>query len=236
MHALEIEKLNVRYGKVAGTRDLSLKLGAGHTLALIGANGAGKSSTLRAVMGLAPYESGKITSFGRRLTGIDPADVVGLGIAFSPEGRRVFSGLTVGENLRLGAYSRPSGEVRDRLEKIYDCFPRLRERTKQRAESLSGGEQQMLAIGRALMSSPAVLLLDEPSLGLAPIVVESIGDILAGIQKDEGLSVVLAEQNANWALEIASDVVVLELGTVVLEGRVDEVKKDDRVMRAFVGI
>jgi branched-chain amino acid transport system ATP-binding protein len=236
MHALEIEKLNVRYGKVVGTRDLSLKLDAGHTLALIGANGAGKSSTLRAVMGLAPYESGTITSFGRRLTGIDPAEVVGLGIAFSPEGRRVFSGLTVGENLRLGGYSRPGGEVRDRLEKIYGYFPRLKERTKQRAESLSGGEQQMLAIGRALMSSPAVLLLDEPSLGLAPIVVESIGDILAGIQKDEGLSVVLAEQNANWALEIASDVVVLELGTVVLEGRVDEVKKDDRVMRAFVGI
>jgi branched-chain amino acid transport system ATP-binding protein len=236
MHALEIENLNVRYGKVIGTRDLSLTLPQRSTLALIGANGAGKSSTLRAIMGLAPYESGTISSFGQNLTGIDPAKVVHLGVGFSPEGRRVFSGLTVGENLRLGGYSRPRVEVRNRLDQIYGYFPRLRERSKQRAESLSGGEQQMLAIGRALMSRPAVLLLDEPSLGLAPIVVEAIGDILADIQKSEGLSVVLAEQNANWAVEIASHVVVLELGSVALQGRVEDVRKDDRILRAFIGV
>jgi branched-chain amino acid transport system ATP-binding protein len=236
MHALEIENLNVRYGKVIGTRDVSFSLGKGNTLALIGANGAGKSSILRAIMGLAGYETGKISSFGKNLTGIDPAKIVHLRIGFSPEGRRVFSGLTVGENLRLGAYSRPRKEINDRLEQIYGYFPRLKERIKQRAESLSGGEQQMLAIGRALMSKPMVLLLDEPSLGLAPIIVEAIGNILADIQRTEQLSVILAEQNANWALSISSHVVVLELGSIALEGRAEEVRKDARIQRAFIGV
>jgi branched-chain amino acid transport system ATP-binding protein len=236
MHALEIENLSVRYGKVIGTNDISFILGKGNTLALIGANGAGKSSTLRAIMGLAAYETGTISSFGSNLTGIDPAKIVHFRIAFSPEGRRVFSGLTVGENLRLGAYSRPRREINVRLEQIYGYFPRLKERIKQRAESLSGGEQQMLAIGRALMSKPSVLLLDEPSLGLAPIIVEAIGNILGEIQRSEQLSVILAEQNANWALSIASHVVVLELGSVVLEGKAEEVRKDERIKRAFIGI
>ena len=236
MHALEVNNLNVRYGRVIGTTDVSFTVGKGSTLALIGANGAGKSSTLRAIMGLAPYEAGTISSFGQALTGIDPAEIVRLRIAFSPEGRRVFAGLTVQENLRLGAYTRPRGEIGGRLDQIYGYFPRLKQRVKQRAESLSGGEQQMLAIGRALMSKPRVLLLDEPSLGLAPIIVESIGKILADIQRTEHLSVILAEQNANWALSIASYVVVLELGRIAIEGKAEDLRKDDQIRRAFIGI
>lgn len=236
MHALEVENLNVRYGKIIGTRNVSFTLDAGNTLALIGANGAGKSSTLRAIMGLAPYQTGRISTFDQNITGLDPAQIVYRRIALSPEGRRVFVGLTVGENLRIGAYSQPRGEISARLDRIYGYFPRLKERVGQRAESLSGGEQQMLAIGRALMSRPNVLLLDEPSLGLAPIIVESIGGIIAEIQRSERLSVILAEQNANWALGIASHVVVLELGSVALQGRAEDAKKDDAIKRAFIGI
>jgi branched-chain amino acid transport system ATP-binding protein len=236
MPLLTLNNLNVRYGQIAGTNDLSFELEQGEILALVGSNGAGKSSTLKAILGIASYRSGQILWQGEDLKGRRPSEIVRKGIGFSPEGRRVFPGLTVFENLNVGAYSRPKGELAERIEQIYDYFPRLRERSSQRASSLSGGEQQMLAIGRALMSRPKLFLLDEPSLGLAPIIVERIGDILKGVQQREGLTVILAEQNANWALALADRAVILELGRKAAEGPSAELLRDPKVQSAYLGI
>jgi branched-chain amino acid transport system ATP-binding protein len=178
---------------------------------------------------------GDITWRGRTLKARKPSEIARLGIGFSPEGRRVFPQLSVFENLKVGAFSRLDA-FGTRLEQIYDYFPRLRERARQRASSLSGGEQQMLAIGRALMSFPKLFLLDEPSLGLAPIVVERIGGILMEVQKREGISIILAEQNANWALRIADRAVILELGAKVAEGFASELMQDPKVQRAYLGV
>lgn len=236
MTFLSISDLNVRYGKIQGTSGISFHVDKAETLALIGSNGSGKSSTLRAIMGMVSYPQGDICLDGISLRGQKTSQIVRKGIGLSPEGRRVFPDLTVVENLKIGAYTRASGDFDERVTQIFDYFPRLRERSGQRAGLLSGGEQQMLAIGRALMPRPKLFLLDEPSLGLAPIIIESIGEIIADIQQKENLSVILAEQNAVWSMRVASRAVILELGKVIMEGPTDELKEDPRVRTAFLGI
>ena len=236
MSLLAINDLQVRYGRVTGTNGLSLHVDEGETLALVGSNGAGKSSTMKAIMGLVPLAGGDILWRGESLKGKKPSDIVRLGIGFSPEGRRVFPQLSVYENLKVGAFSRQDGSFESRLEQIYAYSPRLRERSSQRSSSLSGGEQQMLAIGRALMSFPKLFLLDEPSLGLAPIIVGRIGEILLEVQKREGIAIILAEQNANWAMQVATRTVILELGIKTAEGASAELMRDPRVQSAYLGI
>jgi branched-chain amino acid transport system ATP-binding protein len=236
MSLLAINDLQVLYGQVTGTNGFSFQLEEGESLALVGSNGAGKSSTMKAIMGLVPLAGGDILWRGESLKGKRPSDIVRLGIGFSPEGRRVFPQLSVYENLRVGAFSRQDGSFESRLEQIYGYFPRLKERSSQRSSSLSGGEQQMLAIGRALMSFPKLFLLDEPSLGLAPIIVGRIGEILLEVQKREGIAIILAEQNANWALQVATRAVILELGIKTAEGASAELMRDPRVQSAYLGI
>jgi branched-chain amino acid transport system ATP-binding protein len=236
MPKLAIEDLRVTYGPIVGTDGVSLALEPGETVALIGANGAGKSSTLKAVLGMASYARGRITLDGADLKGLKASEVVRRGVGYSPEGRRVFAQLSVLDNLKVGAISRARGELPDRLARVYGYFPLLEERTRQRAGNLSGGEQQMLAIGRALMSRPAVLMLDEPSLGLAPVIVERIGDILRDIQAREGLAVLLAEQNATWALSLASRAVILDRGKVKMTGAAAALLDDPEVRRAYLGV
>jgi branched-chain amino acid transport system ATP-binding protein len=236
MPKLAIEDLRVTYGPIVGTDGVSLALDAGETVALIGANGAGKSSTLKAVLGMASYSRGRITLDGADLRGLKASEVVRRGVGYSPEGRRVFAQLSVLDNLKVGAISRASGDLPDRLARVYDYFPLLEERARQRAGNLSGGEQQMLAIGRALMSRPAVLMLDEPSLGLAPVIVERIGDILRDIQTREGLAVLLAEQNATWALSLANRAVILDRGRVKMTGGAAALLDDPEVRRAYLGV
>jgi branched-chain amino acid transport system ATP-binding protein len=235
MTFLTVTDLKVRYGQVTGVHQLSFHVAERETVALAGSNGAGKSSTLKAIIGLVPIAGGDITWRGQTLKAQKPSQIARLGIGFSPEGRRVFPQLTVYENLKAGAFSRPS-TFEPRLEQIYDYFPRLRERSRQRSSSLSGGEQQMLAIGRALMSFPKLFLLDEPSLGLAPVAVERISGILLEVQKREGISIILAEQNANWAMRIADRAVILELGVKVAEGPASELMRDPKVRSAYLGV
>jgi branched-chain amino acid transport system ATP-binding protein len=236
MALLDITELEVRYGQIIGTSSISLSVAAGETVALVGNNGAGKSSTLKAVMGLVQAAHGQIVLDGHPLAAMTPAAIVRSGIGFSPEGRRVFPQLSVGENLRIGGHTRTRREIQERMEQMFAYFPRLRERANQRSSSLSGGEQQMLAIARALMSRPRLFLLDEPSLGLAPIIVTRIGEILQEIQASEGLAVILAEQNADWAMSIASRAVILELGRCVATGPTDELRRDPRVRNAYLGL
>ncbi len=236
MALLDVAGLEVRYGRIRGTSNVSFAIEAGEVVALIGSNGAGKSSTLKAILGMASLAGGQITLDGTPLTGSRTSDIVRRGISYSPEGRRVFPHLSVAENLRVGGYTRNADEVGARLEQIFDYFPRLRERARQLAGSLSGGEQQMLAIGRALMSRPRLFLLDEPSLGLAPIVVERIGDMLLDVQEREGLAIVLAEQNAAWALSLAHRGVILELGRSTLAGDAEMLMDDPKVRTAYLGV
>jgi len=236
MPLLKVEDLNVRYGSIQGTAGLSFEVNAGEIVALIGSNGAGKSSTLKAILGMASYISGTIVYDGQSLKDMKPHEVVRLGVGYSPEGRRVFPALSVQDNLRVGAYTRSTQEIEARSEQIYGYFPRLKERYKQDAGSLSGGEQQMLAIGRALMSFPKLFLLDEPSLGLAPIIVERIGDILREVQQTEKISVILSEQNAIWALDLASRAVILELGRVVAQGEAAELRESSKIRNAYLGL
>jgi branched-chain amino acid transport system ATP-binding protein len=236
MPRLELHHVGVRYGSIVGTDDISLTLRPGQTVALVGSNGAGKSSTLKAIMGLAAYPTGDILLDGRSLKEVRTSDIVRAGIGYSPEGRRVFTGMTVLENLKVGAFSRPRDELSADVERVFGYFPRLKERATQRAGSLSGGEQQMLAIGRALMSRPSIFLLDEPSLGLAPVIVERIGDVLKEIQQAEQLSVLLSEQNASWALSIADEAVIVELGKITMTAPAKDIAKDPRVQKAYLGI
>lgn len=236
MPQLTVSDLNVRYGRVIGTHDVSFSVEAGEIFALVGSNGAGKSSAIKAILGMAPSTSGSITFEGIELRGLKTSQIVRHGVALSPEGRRVFGQLSVAENLRMGAFTRTRDEAQERSEQIYRYFPRLKERYRQYAASLSGGEQQMLAIGRALMSRPKLFLLDEPSLGLAPIVVERIGDVLDEIRAEEKLTVILAEQNAHWAMHLASRAVIFELGRSVNTGLTADLLKDPAVQSAYLGV
>ncbi len=231
---LEVKDLHVNYGAVKALRGVSLTLEQGEIVTLIGANGAGKSTTLRAIMGLVAPVSGTVFYRGELLTGKPTFKIVRGRLTLVPEGRAVFANLTVRENLDLGAYSRRDGGVGDDLDRVLGIFPRLKERIRQRAGTLSGGEQQMLAIGRALMSRPDVLLLDEPSLGLAPLLVHTIFESIENINR-EGASVLLVEQNANAALKHSHRAYVLETGTVTLSGPSAEIAMDPRVKEAYLG-
>jgi branched-chain amino acid transport system ATP-binding protein len=236
MTLLAVSELEVRYGRIRGTHGLSFSVEEGEILALVGSNGAGKSSTLKAILGMADYPSGRIEWRGETLKGRKPYEIIRLGVGFSPEGRRPFQNLTVAENLKLGGYTRSSSEVSERMAEVFGYFPQLCQRARQRAGSMSGGEQQMLAIGRALMCRPKLFLLDEPSLGLAPITVEKIGDILLEIQQREKLTVILAEQNALWAMTVAQRAVILELGRNVADGPASQLMEDPKVQSAYLGI
>ena len=232
---LKIEDLHVSYGGIRALRGISLEVPDGKIVTLIGANGAGKSTTLRTISGLVKAESGSITYDGKELLGMPINKILELGIAQSPEGRRVFPNLTVLENLKIGAYLRKD---RDGIEKdirwIYELFPRLEERHWQPAGTLSGGEQQMLAVGRALMSRPKLLMMDEPSLGLAPLVVQGIFDIIRTINQ-QGVTVLLIEQNANMALKVADYAYVLETGCITKSGTGAELLADESIKEAYLG-
>lgn len=233
---LEVRDLGVSYGRIGAIHEVSLEVGRGEIVCLIGANGAGKSTTLRAVSGLLRIGSGEVLFEGRRLNGLDPHRIVGLGLSHVPEGRMVFTNLTVDENLRMGAYLRRDavGVAEDRAF-VLEAFPRLAERIGQQAGTLSGGEQQMLAIGRALMGRPRCLMLDEPSLGIAPILVRQIFDKIREINRELGLTVLLVEQNANLALEVSHRGYVLETGRVILSGEASVLRADARVREAYLG-
>ena len=232
---LQVDDAVVHYKKVAALKGISMAVPEGGIVTIIGANGAGKSTTLRAISGLIGLTSGEIRYDGHRIDGLAPEKIVGLGIAQVPEGRRVFPELTVLENLNIGAFLRrdTAGIGRD-LEAVFGHFPRLEERAGQWAKTLSGGEQQMLAMGRALMSGPKLLLLDEPSLGLSPIMVGEIAKIIIEINK-RGVPVVLVEQNAEMALRLADYAYVLETGSIALEGGAAELHANDHVRRAYLG-
>jgi branched-chain amino acid transport system ATP-binding protein len=225
----------VRYGKAEALKNVSLGVERGEIVSLIGSNGAGKTTTLKSISGLVPYYGGEILFQGRRLNGVAPYEIVRMGIAHVPEGRRVFSSMTVKENLELGAYLRNDrASVARDLDRIYTSFPVLNARTKQQAGSLSGGEQQMLAIARALMTSPAVLLLDEPSLGLSPKLVKEVARIVSDINS-HGVTIILIEQNARMALRLSHRAYILELGQIILEGNAKELINDEKVRRAYLG-
>ena len=234
MAMLKVEDINVYYGSIHAVRGVSFEVNEGEIVTLIGANGAGKSTSLNTISGLLPSKTGKIEFMGRDLHGIHPHKIVGLGLTQVPEGRRVFSQMTVEENLDMGAYTRPASEVKDSIADVFDRFPRLKERRRQLAGTLSGGEQQMLAMGRALMSHPKLLMLDEPSMGLAPILVSQIFDIIRELH-ESGVTILLVEQNARMALSIADRAYVLETGKVALSGTGRELMASDKVREAYLG-
>ena len=232
---LKIEKLHVAYGPIHALKGIDMEVNEGEIVTLIGSNGAGKSTTLSAITGLVRAQSGSIRFEGNDIANIAPHRIVERGISLSPEGREVFPGLTVHENLRLGAYvRRDKGEISAAYDRVYELFPRLKERVNQIAGTLSGGEQQMLAIGRALMTAPRLLLLDEPSMGLAPNLVLMIFDLIKSINR-QGTTILLIEQNANMALSIAHRAYVLETGNIVIEGPARELARDPRVKSAYLG-
>jgi len=228
---LELRDVEARYGPVTALHGVSLEVGEGEVVALLGANGAGKTTTLRAVSGTV-RRSGEIRFADKKLR--TPEGAARAGIAHAPEGRGTFTGLTVWENLRLGAYTR-RGSPRDAAKRVFEYFPRLEERRDQQAGTLSGGEQQMLALGRALMARPRLFLLDEPSLGLAPLVVKEIFDALEKLNREDGMAVLVVEQNANIALASAARAYVLEVGRVVVEGPSDELRANESVRRSYLG-
>ena len=229
----EIKGLSVNYGGIEAVRDISLSVPKGSIVTLIGANGAGKSTTLRTIAGLVKPRAGRIEFEGEDITGKDPAYIVGKGITLVPEGRRIFPDLTVLENLKIGAYLR-SDAIEEDLERVFKLFPRLRERSWQYGGTLSGGEQQMLAVGRALMSKPKLMMMDEPSLGLAPLVVKDIFSIIEKVN-DEGVTILLIEQNANMALKIADIGYVMETGQITLSGKGSDLITDEGVRKAYLG-
>ena len=230
---LKIEDLKVNYGGIEAVKGISLSVEEGQIVTLIGANGAGKSTTLRTISGLVKARSGKITFAGEDITGLDPTSIVKKGITMAPEGRRIFPDMTVKENLRMGAYLRKDDLSAD-YDLVYDLFPRLKEREWQLGGTLSGGEQQMLAVGRALMAKPKMMMMDEPSLGLAPIVVKGIFDIIRKINQ-QGVTILLIEQNANMALQAAHFAYVLETGRITMSGTGAALLADERIKEAYLG-
>ena len=235
MAMLEVKDLQVSYGAIKAVQGVSFKLDKGEIVALIGSNGAGKSTILRTISGLEKAKSGSIMFEGTELTRLKAHKIVEQGIAHVPEGRRVFAGLTVTENLKMGAnLIRSKSQITEDLERVFDIFPRLKEREKQQAGTISGGEQQMLALGRALMTNGKLLMLDEPSMGLAPIIVEEIFEVIKKIN-DMGTSILLIEQNAFLALNTASHAYVLETGKITMEGPSEQLLNDERVKAAYLG-
>lgn len=231
----KIENLNVHYGAIHALKNVSLEVNEGEIVTLIGSNGAGKTSTLRTISGLVPKTSGNIEFMGESLDNVKATDIVKRGISHVPEGRRIFSDMTVYENLEMGAYlRRDKDSIKKDILEIYNKFPRLKERKNQLAGTLSGGEQQMLAISRALMSRPKFLLLDEPSMGLAPVIVQDIFKLIKQINK-EGTTIFLVEQNANMALSISNRAYILETGEVVMSGDAKELLQSDDVRKAYLG-
>ncbi|MGD9666426.1 MAG: ABC transporter ATP-binding protein [Synergistaceae bacterium] len=232
---LKIENLNVRYGGIHAIRGISLEVPIGKIVTLIGANGAGKSSTLRSVAGLVKNKTGSISWKGKNIFGLLPEEILMSGVALCPEGRRIFPQLTVLENLKLGGYSRKDKSgLEESIERAFKLFPRLKERVWQKGGTLSGGEQQMLALARALMSDPQLIMMDEPSLGLAPLLVQEVFEIIREINK-EGKTILLVEQNAFGALNVADYAYVLEVGAITLEGKGIDLLRDRRVIDAYLG-
>ena len=231
---LKVNDINVYYGSIHAVKNVSFEVNEGEIVTLIGANGAGKSTVLNTVSGLLRSRTGSITFLGRDINRMPPHAVVEQGLAQVPEGRRVFQNMTVQENLEMGAYTQKTNRISGDLEPVFDQFPRLRERRRQIAGTLSGGEQQMLAMGRSLMSHPRLLMLDEPSMGLAPILVEQIFDIIRTLHQD-GTTILLVEQNAQMALSVATRAYVLETGSVILSGTGEELSRDNRVKKAYLG-
>ena len=234
MSLLKVDDIHVYYGNIHAIKGISFEVNEGEIVTLIGANGAGKSTTLNTIAGLMKPRSGQIAFDGKNLASVPASRIVSLGMALCPEGRRVFQQMSVRENLEMGGYTRPAAEIPASLEDVFTRFPRLKEREKQVAGTLSGGEQQMLAMGRALMSKPKLLMLDEPSMGLAPILVEQIFDIIKELHA-AGTTVLLVEQNAKMALSIADRAYVLGTGRITMSGPAAEVLADDRVRSAYLG-
>jgi branched-chain amino acid transport system ATP-binding protein len=234
MALLEVEDIHTFYGAIEALRGVSLKVDEGEVVTMIGSNGAGKSTTLRSISSLTPARSGKITFSGEDITRVPAHEIVSRGIALSPEGRHCFARMTVRENLDLGAFRRQGDGVGEDLEHVFELFPRLKERERQKAGTMSGGEQQMLAIGRALMARPKLLMLDEPSMGIAPILVQRIYETIAEINR-QGVAILLVEQNANYALDVAKRGYVLETGQVVLANTSERLREDPAVQRAYLG-
>ncbi len=235
MALLEINDLHVNYGMITALKGISFEVNEGEVIALIGANGAGKTTTLHALTGLIPAKSGSIKLNGKELTKVPAHKIVEMGMAHVPEGRRIFQHLSVLDNLKLGAYTRKDkASIEKDMQMVYERFPRLAERKNQIAGTLSGGEQQMLAMGRALMSNPKIIVMDEPSMGLSPILVSEIFDIITSIRKD-GTTVLLVEQNAKKALAIADRAYVLETGNIVLSGKASDLINDESIKKAYLG-
>jgi branched-chain amino acid transport system ATP-binding protein len=235
MALLEVSDIRARYGAIEALKGVSLTVEEGEVVTLIGSNGAGKSTTLRSISGLTPASAGTVTFDGEDITRVPAHEIVVRGIALSPEGRHCFPRMTVRENLELGAHRRAKGpEIGQDLDRVFELFPRLQERERQKAGTMSGGEQQMLAIGRALMARPKLLMLDEPSMGIAPILVERIYETIGEINKS-GVAILLVEQNANYALDISKRGYVLETGRVVLLGESAKLRDDPEVQKAYLG-
>ena len=231
---LKVENINVYYGAIHAIKDVSFHVEEGEIVTLIGANGAGKSTILKTMSGLLHSKTGSIEFMGERLGGVPPHKIVERGLAQVPEGRRVFTQMTVEENLEMGGYTQPAGQIGASIQDVYKRFPRLEERRRQIAGTLSGGEQQMLAMGRAMMSKPKLLMLDEPSMGLAPLLVEQVFDIVRELHK-AGVTILLVEQNARMALSVADRGYVLETGRILLSGPGQELLSDEGVKKAYLG-
>jgi branched-chain amino acid transport system ATP-binding protein len=231
---LEVDEIHTHYGAIEALKGVSLTVEEGEVVTLIGSNGAGKSTTLRSISGLTPASAGAVRFDGQEITREPAQEIVGRGIALSPEGRHCFHRMTVRENLDLGAFRRRGPEIAEDLERVFDLFPRLQEREKQKAGTMSGGEQQMLAIGRALMARPKLLMLDEPSMGISPILTQRIYETIGEINRG-GVAILLVEQNANYALDIARRGYVLETGQVVLSDHSAQLRGDPQVQRAYLG-
>ncbi len=233
---LKIEKVNAGYGDVTVLWDINIALEAGKTLAIVGSNGAGKSTIMRTLCGLVSPSAGFITFDGKNISKMVPHDIVKLGIVYVPEGRRLFNKLSVMDNLLVGSYLPQNRKKRaENLERVFEMFPKLHERREQKAGTLSGGEQQMLAIARGLMSCPKVLMLDEPSLGIAPVIVDKLFEIIAQLKK-ENMTILISEQNVGRVLDIGDDAIVVQSGRIVMSGTCEEIKKSDMIQKAYLGM